>query len=75
MTSIAIPAAFVQEVGLPFNSCRGVALMNGGFAFGSFLLDRQLSKQGYPKLGRWAQRASLAGASWGLIYSSTHRLR
>jgi len=73
----AYPRGAVHEVGfgLPFNSCRGVAGMNAGFAFGSFFLDRELSKHGHPRLGRVAQWASAAGASWGVFYSSTHRLR
>jgi hypothetical protein len=49
--------------------------MNGGFALGSYFLDRELSKRGHPKLGRWAQWSSFAGASWGILYSSTHRLK
>jgi hypothetical protein len=69
------PAGAVHEIGLPFNSCRGVAAMNATFAAGSFFLDRELTKRGHPKLGRWGQWASFAGASWGLLYSSTHRLK
>jgi hypothetical protein len=69
------PHGAVQEVGMPFNSCRGIAFMNGGFALGSYFLDRELSKRGHPKLGRWAQWSSFAGASWGILYSSTHRLK